>query len=197
VNCLLHDWELYLPLQSPNFYSDAVFYVNFSFSLNSRAVIAQSVQRWATGWMIGVLGFDSRRGLGIFLFTTASRTALEPTQPPIQWVLGALSLEAKRPGREADRSPPFSAEDKEWVELYIHPPNTPSWRGAQLKHRDNFTFTVYPLTLGSLHAQSSSIIAVWVTESHHCEVLPWKLHELTPRFKWYWQNVGNSFLVGM
>jgi hypothetical protein len=22
-------------------------------------------------------------------------------------------------------------------------PNTPSWRGAQLKHRDNFTFTFY------------------------------------------------------
>jgi hypothetical protein len=26
------------------------------------------------------------------------------------------------------------------VELYLHSPNTPSWRGAQLKHRDNFTF---------------------------------------------------------
>jgi hypothetical protein len=25
------------------------------------------------------------------------------------------------------------------VELYLHSPNTPSWRGAQLKHRD-FTF---------------------------------------------------------
>jgi hypothetical protein len=36
------------------------------------------------------LGFDSRQGLGIFLFTTASRMALGPTQPPIQWVQGAL-----------------------------------------------------------------------------------------------------------
>jgi len=27
------------------------------------------------------------------------------------------------------------------VELYLHSPNTPSRRGAQLKHRDNFTFT--------------------------------------------------------
>jgi hypothetical protein len=31
------------------------------------------------GWTIGVLGFDSQRRLGIFLFTTASRTALGPT----------------------------------------------------------------------------------------------------------------------
>jgi hypothetical protein len=35
-------------------------------------------------------------------------------------------------GREADHSPPSSAEVKEWVELYLHSPNTPSWRGAQL-----------------------------------------------------------------
>jgi hypothetical protein len=61
--------------------------------------------------------------MGIFLFTTASRTALGPTQPPIQGVQGALSLEVKRPG----------------VKLTT-PPNTPSWRNAQLKHRDNFTF---------------------------------------------------------
>jgi 5-methylcytosine-specific restriction endonuclease McrA len=96
------------------------------------------------GWTIGVLGLDSRRGLGIFLFTTSSRTALGPTQPPIQWVPGALSLGVKRPGREADHSPPSSAEVKECVELYLHSPNTPSWRGAQLKkHRDNFTYTFY------------------------------------------------------
>jgi hypothetical protein len=46
-----------------------------------------------------------------------------------------------RPGSEADHSPPSSAEIKEWVALYLHSPNTPPWRGAQLKHRDNFTFT--------------------------------------------------------
>jgi hypothetical protein len=28
------------------------------------------------------------------------------------------------------------------VELYLHSPNTPSWSGARLKHRDNFTFTL-------------------------------------------------------
>jgi hypothetical protein len=48
------------------------------------------------------LEFESRQRLGIFLFTTASRTALGPTQPPIQWVPGVLSVGVKRPGREAD-----------------------------------------------------------------------------------------------
>jgi hypothetical protein len=104
-------------------------------------MIAQSVEHWAMGWTIGVLGFDSQEGLGIFLFITASRPAMEPTQSPIQWVPWALSLGVKRPGREADHSPPSSAEVKECVELYLHSRNTPSWCGAHLKHRDNFTFT--------------------------------------------------------
>jgi hypothetical protein len=69
----------------------------------------------------------------IFLFTTVSRTALGPTQPPIQWVRGALFLGVKRPGREADHSPPSSTEVKECVELYLHFPNTLSWRGAQFE----------------------------------------------------------------
>jgi hypothetical protein len=89
------------------------------------------------------LGFNSRRRLGILLFTTASRTALGPTHPPIQWVPAALSLGVKRQGRESDHSPPSGTEVKEWVELYLRSPNTPSWRGAQLKHRDSFTFTLF------------------------------------------------------
>jgi hypothetical protein len=91
---------------------------------------AKSVQRWATGWTIVILGFDSRRGLGIFLFITASKTAMGATQPPIQRVLVALSVRVKRPGREADHSPPSSAEVKACVELYLHSPSTLSWRGA-------------------------------------------------------------------
>jgi hypothetical protein len=108
-------------------------------------VIAQSVKRLGYGLDDRGSRFDSRRGLGIFLFTTASRTALGPTQPPIQWVTGALSLRVKRPWREADHSLPSSADVKEWVELYLYSPNTPSWRGAQLKHRDNFTFYLISL----------------------------------------------------
>jgi hypothetical protein len=87
----------------------------------------------ALGYGLDVRGSRVRLlagGVGIFLFTAASRTALGPTQPPIQWVPGALSLEAKRPGREADHSPPSSAEVKECAEVYLHSPNTSSWRGA-------------------------------------------------------------------
>jgi hypothetical protein len=70
---------------------------------------------------VWVLGFDSWRGLGIFLFTTASRTVLGPTQPLIQWVPGSLTLGVKLPGREADHSR-SSAEVKECMELYLHFP---------------------------------------------------------------------------
>jgi hypothetical protein len=77
-----------------------------------------------------VLRFDSRQRLGIFLFTTAFRIALGPTQPPIQWVPRILSLGVKRLGCEADHSPPSSAEVKECVELYLHSSKTPSWCGA-------------------------------------------------------------------
>jgi hypothetical protein len=76
-------------------------------------VTAQSVYRWATGWTFGVLGLDSRQGLGISLFSTAYRTALGPTHSPIQWVPGAFSLGVKRLEREADHSPPSSAEVRE------------------------------------------------------------------------------------
>jgi hypothetical protein len=52
-------------------------------------------------------------GLGIFLFTTTSKKALGPIQPPIQWITGVLSLGVKQSGREADHPPPSSAEVKE------------------------------------------------------------------------------------
>jgi hypothetical protein len=75
-----------------------------------------------------------------FLSSTSSRLALGSTQPPIQLVSGALSPGVKRPEREADHSPPNSAEVRNtWI--YTSLPHTSSWRGASLvKHRDNFTF---------------------------------------------------------
>jgi hypothetical protein len=98
------------------------------------------VQWFSAGIRDGWSGFESRQGLGIFLFITASRPALGPTEPSTQWVPGALSLGVKRLEREADHSPPSSADVKECVELYIHFPSTLPWRGAQLKRSTTLTF---------------------------------------------------------
>jgi hypothetical protein len=75
----------------------------------------QSVRQLATGWMAG--GSESSPGkVRNFLFSTLPRPALGPTQPPIIWVLGALSPGVKRPGREVDYSPPASAKVKKmWL----------------------------------------------------------------------------------
>jgi len=53
--------------------------------------------------------------MGYVLFTTTSRPALEPTQPPIQRVPGVLSPGVKWMGHEAGHIPPSNAKIKnEW-----------------------------------------------------------------------------------
>jgi hypothetical protein len=58
----------------------------------------------------------------IFLFFTVSRSALGPTQSPIQWVSGAFSLGIKGAGREAIHLPPSSAEVKSALSYTSTPP---------------------------------------------------------------------------
>jgi hypothetical protein len=85
-------------------------------------------------------------GLGIFLFTTASRTALGPTQNPIQGVPGTLSLGVKRPGREADHSPPSSAK----VKMHGATPPFPQYAfmvWCLVKQTDNFALLLLLLLL--------------------------------------------------
>jgi hypothetical protein len=64
----------------------------------------------ATSYRLDDRGFESSSSPGRvknFLFST---------QPPTQRVPGALSPELKRPGSEADHSPPASAEVKKmWI----------------------------------------------------------------------------------
>jgi hypothetical protein len=111
-NIVPHHYYHTPPYPQPSGHGLKIAQCTMPLLLSFRAAIFQSVQRWAKGWTIGVLGFDSWRGVGIFLFTTAYRTALGPTQPPIQWISGVLSLGVRWPGREADHSTISSAEAK-------------------------------------------------------------------------------------
>jgi hypothetical protein len=65
----------------------------------------------------------------IYLYSTASRLALGPTQPPIQRVTGMLSPGVKHQRYEADHSPPPSAEVKKGGAI-PPPPHKSSWHSA-------------------------------------------------------------------
>jgi hypothetical protein len=66
----------------------------------------------ATGYGLDDRGVGVRVPVGSRIFSKSSRPALGSMQPPIQWVLRALSPGVKRPGREADHSPLTIAEFK-------------------------------------------------------------------------------------
>jgi len=96
--------------------------------------------------------FIFRQEQKILPFATASTLDLWPTQSPIQYVPWTFSPEVKRPEREADHSPPSSAEIKN-VWSYISPLSI-SLHGLVLnektdlftawylvKHRDYLTFS--------------------------------------------------------
>jgi hypothetical protein len=85
------------------------------------AVVMKSIIFWdrgrdsavgiATGYGLNDGGVGVRVPVGARIFFS-----LVPTQPPIQWVPGAISPRVKRSGREADHSPPTSAEVKNtWI----------------------------------------------------------------------------------
>jgi hypothetical protein len=66
----------------------------------------------AIGYGLDDRGVGIRVPVGSRVFSKSSRPALGPTKLPIQEVSGALSPGVKRQGREADLSPPASAEIK-------------------------------------------------------------------------------------
>jgi hypothetical protein len=83
-----------------------------------------------------------------------------------------LFLGVKRPGQEADHSLPSSAEIKECVELYNHSPNTPAWRGAQLKAQGQ----LYLYLLTHFILSYKYLRATLVGPSDHSLILDLNLH---------------------
>jgi len=86
----------------------------------------------------------------IILFVSAYRPTLGSTQPRIQRVPGFISLGIKRPGREADKLPPYSAEVKNTWRYTVTPQHVFMTRYLIIciyvfmrrylaKHRDKFT----------------------------------------------------------
>jgi hypothetical protein len=137
-----------------------------------------------------------------FLFSKSSRPALRSTQPPIQWVPGALSPGVKRPGREIDQSPPTSAEvNKMWLCT-----STPPY--AFMKHRDKFTFTLlasYPLNLEKLAFYCSLICFAFCSVAFTTKILytfnvSYRSHEVffPPKFKHFpWRSIYVSSRSGL
>jgi hypothetical protein len=109
-------------------------------------------------------------GILLVVVNTAEKCLKTGSMAPYPMGAGALSPEVKRPGREADHSPPSTGESK----------NTSSWHGAQLsmvyvfmerylfKPRDNFTiiFTDFRYVILVCHytifyvSNGSSVIAI-------------------------------------
>jgi len=93
---------------------------NYSCTLMKRVYFIQSSDQ-VTSWT-DVVWVPLGAGKGFFL------PPHPPTQPPNQWILGALSLQVNGPGHEGDHSPPSRTEVKNrWS--YISKPHTFSWRG--------------------------------------------------------------------
>jgi hypothetical protein len=127
------------------------------------------------GWTAEGSVFDSWDRKEIFLSSGAFRQALGPTQPPIQWVPGALSLAVNRPGREAHHSPPSNAEIKNipWFTLQKY----------TMTCNVNKAYLCPRLAMRNMGAQAVTLVTCIpkVTGSN-----PSRGHWLTwPRFSWW------------
>jgi hypothetical protein len=89
----------YTPANSLSYIS-LHFILTLNFTLRSVVCISHSyltrVAGVAQSVRTGQPGFDPRQRQRIFPLPSASRPALGPTQPPVQWVLGVLSPGVKR-----------------------------------------------------------------------------------------------------
>jgi hypothetical protein len=75
-----------------------------------------SVVGIATSYGLYDRGVGVRVPVGSRFFSSPKRPDRRSTQPPIQWVPGALSPGVKQPEREVDHSPPTSTEVKKmWI----------------------------------------------------------------------------------
>jgi hypothetical protein len=116
----------------------------------ARLCIPTSIVTRLLGYGLDETGSIPGRDI-FFLFGTTSRLALRPTQPPNQWVSGAMSLEVKRPGREDDLSPPRSTEVKNACTYTSPPTHMSSWRRAWFSRRTILLYITYFIVILVAH----------------------------------------------
>jgi hypothetical protein len=109
--CGVWDVKLCKYLQS---FTINLFALACHFNINKLVTAKLGSQEIAVGVAIGC-GLDSKEvrvrvPVGVRFFSTSPRSVVGPTRPPIECVPGALSSRVKQLGREADHSPPTSAE---------------------------------------------------------------------------------------
>jgi hypothetical protein len=102
--------------------------------------IAQSIY-WLSIGLDGRGSIPNRIRSFSFLHSVQTGTEANPASYPK--ITGVISLEVKRPEREANHSPPSSVEIKNGGTVYPLP-HMSSWRGASLIKQDNLTFTFTP-----------------------------------------------------
>jgi hypothetical protein len=91
-------------------------------------VVAQSVQCLPTDWTAGVRSLTEAEDFFSNLCVQTGSGA-HPASCTVG-TGGSLSGGKARPGRDADHSPPSSAEVKKELELYLLSPKAPPWRVA-------------------------------------------------------------------
>jgi hypothetical protein len=92
------------------------------------------------GWTMGVLAFDSRRGLRVFPLHHRVQNGSGAHPASIQWVAGVLAPGIKRPPVKLTTYLHLVPRSKnEWS--YTSTPQYPFMAWCLVKHRDNFTFT--------------------------------------------------------
>jgi hypothetical protein len=105
----------------------------------SRAGVAQSVQ-WLDYGLYDRGSIQGKVNYGIFSLRYGAQTDSEAHPPFYLMGTETITLEVKRPGREADHSPPSSTETKNaWSYTSTHQYVFMTW--CLVKHRDNLIFT--------------------------------------------------------
>jgi hypothetical protein len=98
-------------------------HIQNSYYSNSMRFFASGVAQWcSTGLRAGWSGVRVPAGAGNFSIHHRVQTDSGPYPASCPMGTRGSFLGVKRPGREADHSPPSSAEVKECMELYLHSP---------------------------------------------------------------------------